>query len=397
MNIYTFILRFGRKTTLLMGVLPLLIGWAVLISATNVEMIYTSRVLWGITLGMVHSVVLPMYLGEIGSDRIRGSISTILGVMAKSGICYSFVIGPFVSFRTLAYIELIPPMLAALTFPWCPESPYYLMGKQRKEAARASLRRLRGHKEVDADFDQIEEAIRKSEERPVNFRTIWDRRNRPGLTICFGLSYFIVMTGTEAILSFVQIIFRELKSPLPEKFGSLIAGSVLVASAIMATFLVDHVGRRPLLLCSTVGLLLCNFTIALYFYLIRCSVDINSTAWLPTAALLVYVLSYGIGLATVAFAVIGEILPKDLKAWAGIVIGLTISLLSMATGKLFQVVSDMFGYHVVFIVFTVNSAMLFPFVWFCIPETKGRSLNEILLMLENSANRNRKQISIVSK
>lgn len=101
-------------------------------------------------------------------------------------------------------------------------------------------------------------------------------------------------------------------------------------------------------------------------------------------AVMLYVVAYGVGLATVAFAVIGEILPKNLKAYAGVLLGLTISLLSMAMGKMFQVISDEWGYYVIFTVFTVNSAGLFPFIWYCIPETKGRSLNEIIDMLEKS-------------
>lgn len=365
-----------------MGVVPLLVGWTVLITAENVAMIYAARMLWGTTLGMVHSVVLPMYLGEISSDAIRGSISTILGVMAKSGICFSFAIGPFVSFRTLSYIELIPPLLAAILFPWCPESPYYLMGKKRPEAARASLVRLRGHKEVDEDYNQIEEAIRRTEEHPVGFKNLFDTRNRPALIICFGLSYFIVMTGTEAILSFVQTIFIDMKAPIASKYASLVAGGVLFGSTLFATVLVDRVGRRPLLLTSTVGLLACNLTIAIYFYLIHQSIDISASAFVPMMAVMLYVVAYGIGLATVAFAVIGEILPKNLKAWAGVVLGLTISLSSMLMGKLFQVISNQWGYYVIFGWFTINSAALYPFIWFCIPETKGRPLIEILDLLE---------------
>lgn len=379
---YILNVRFGRKTTLLIGIVPMVAGWIVLISANSVGMIYAARVLWGTTLGMVHSVALPMYLGEISSDKVRGSISTILGVLAKSGICYSFAIGPYVSFRTLGYIEVVPPLLAAFTLPWCPESPYFLMGKNRKDEARASLVKLRGHNDVDEDYKQIEEAIRKSEENPFAFNNIWTARNRPGLIICLGLSYFIVMTGTEAILSFVQIIFTEVNAPIAPELASLLTGGVLVASTILATFIVDKVGRRPLLLVSTVGLFLCNLNIAIYFFLIRESKDTIISNWVPMLAVMFYVVMYGIGLATVAFAVIGEILPKNMKALAGCVLGLTISLTSMVMSKMFQVISDHLGYYVIFAVFTIHAAALFPFVWFCIPETKGKSLNEILDMLE---------------
>lgn len=197
--------RFGRKRTLLVGGLPMLIGWIVCINATSVPMLYVFRALCGLTLGVTHTVVLPMYLGEIGSDAVRGSVSTMHGVMAKSGICFAFAIGPFVSFRLMGWLELLPICMFLLTFVWCPESPYWLLANNQPDAALASLKQLRGHPDVQAEFEKMQAVQLHSVENPIGWRDILVANNRRGLVVTLGLSLGIVFTGTEAILSFAQV------------------------------------------------------------------------------------------------------------------------------------------------------------------------------------------------
>lgn len=360
----------------------MLAAWIVAINATNVAMLYAMRVLCGLTLGVVHTVVLPMYLGEIGSAPVRGSICTIHGVMAKSGICFAFAIGPFVSLRLMNWLELLPISLFLLTFAWCPESPYWLLGHQRPDEALHSLQRLRGHRDVHAEFAEMELTIRRAAEHPIRFADIGRTANRGGLMVTLGLAAAIVLTGTEAMLSFAQIIFAEVGTPLSPSVASLLTGGVLMATTFVAAATVDRLGRRPLLLGSTVGLLMCNATLTGYFVLMRWGgCDMTAIRWLPVVAVMAFVVSYGMGLATVAFALIGEILPKDMKAVAGIVFGLVVSVLSMVVSKAFQVLGDGAGYWVIYAVFTISSAALLPFVWFCVPETKGKTVNEILELM----------------
>lgn len=359
----------------------MLVGWFVVLFAQNVAMLYAFRVLCGLTLGVVHTVVLPMYLGEIGSDSVRGSISTIHGVMAKSGVCFAFAVGPYVSFRLFSVLEMLPISLFLLTFVTCPESPYWLLAQHRTDEALHSLRRLRGHGDVDEEFKQMQLTVLNAEENPIPFRSILERRNRRGLVVTLVLAICIVMTGTEAILSYAQKLYTTLDTDLDSQMLSLITGGVLMGTTFVAAVTVDRLGRRPLLLCSTVGLCVCNGTIAGYLFAINRGVDISASMWVPVLAVMLFVVSYGIGLATVTFAVIGEILPKDLKAVAGVVFGITVSLLSMGVMKSFQVVGDSVGLYPMYVVFTVFSALLFPFVWFYIPETKGKPLMEILEMI----------------
>lgn len=368
--------RFGRKTTLLVSVTPMIAGWILLLDANTVFELYVARILWGITLGIVHSVVLPMYLGEIGSDKIRGSISIILGVMGKTGIFFMYAVGPFVTIFTMAWIQLIPLAIFLLIFFWLPESPYYLLGKNRRNDALNSLCRLRGHENVEDELSRMDALVKRSQDSTAGFKEIFAMENRRGLIIIFGLSTAIILTGTEAILSFSQLIFD--KIGLPGNMLIIILGGLLVSATIVASFVVDRIGRRPMLLGSTVGLAVCNTAIAIIFALMENKVDISHVKWIPVLALMLYVVSYGMGLATVTFAVMGEIIPKHLKAVAGTIFGITVSALSLIVSKLFQVAADSVGHSVIFAAFAFFSFLFLPFVWYLIPETKGKSLDTIL-------------------
>lgn len=102
--------RLGRKITLLLGAVPLVIGWILIGVSQSVSVIYVARVLCGFTHGLSYSV-LPMYLAEIASDKVRGSITIMLTIMAKFGILCSYAIGSYTDYRTMAWIGQIHDLL----------------------------------------------------------------------------------------------------------------------------------------------------------------------------------------------------------------------------------------------------------------------------------------------
>lgn len=97
--------RLGRKITLLIGAIPLVVGWILIGVSQSISVIYVARLLCGFTHGLNYSV-LPMYLSEIASDKVRGSITIMLTVMAKFGILCSYAIGSYTDYRTMAWIGL---------------------------------------------------------------------------------------------------------------------------------------------------------------------------------------------------------------------------------------------------------------------------------------------------
>lgn len=171
-----------------MAAIPLIAGWILIGVATSVAHIYVSRVLSGLAYGLCYSV-LPMYLAEIASDRVRGSICVLLTVMAKLGILYAYAIGPYTSVKLMAWLALIPSAVFVGTFVWFPESPYYLLGKNQIEKAKRSLSLLRQSNDVDEELERMTIAVKKSEENKGPFNELFfNKGNRMSLIIIMGLA-----------------------------------------------------------------------------------------------------------------------------------------------------------------------------------------------------------------
>lgn len=363
---------------MLMAAVPLIVSWILIGVAESIALIYVSRVLSGLAYGTAYSI-LPMYLGEIASDRIRGSISTLLTVMAKLGILYAYSIGPYVSVRLMAWLAIIPAGIFVSTFIWLPESPYYLIGKNEQENAKKSLSRLRQRDDVDEELERMSVAVQKSQENKGTFHELFfNKGNRMSLIIIMGLAIAQQLCGSQAVIAYSETIFKRVGSTLGASESTIILGVVQLVSSAVSFSIVDIVGRRPLLLLSVTGAGICNTIVGLYFFLERMEINVSNIAWLPMLAIMVFIVTYTIGMATVTFAILGEIFPKNLKSVAGPAFTITGGVFSFIVAKLFQVVSDDLGSDYTFWGFALFTYLFIPFVWFLIPETKGKPLDVIL-------------------
>lgn len=363
--------------SLLFAALPLTVGWILIGLAESVTVLYISRICAGLSLGFGYTV-LPIYLGEISSDKIRGSIGTLLAVMMKLGILYAYAIGPYVSIPNMAWLAIIPPALFAVTFVWLPESPYYLLGKDQRTAARHSLERLRGHKNVEPELDRMDAAVKKSRENRGHFREVLASDNRMIITIVLVLGIIQHVCGGHAVIGYAQTIFDKIKSDLRGSEASIVLGVVQLVSAIIGAVLVDLLGRKPLLLFAGAGTAVCSTVVGIYFFLERQNVDVSEIGWIPLSAVMVFILCYNVGITTVPYVILGEICPKHLKAIVAGLYTAVSSVFSFSVGKSFQIVSDSFGSDVAFWTFACFSYAFIPFVCLCIPETKGKPLDVIL-------------------
>lgn len=337
------------------------------------------------TYGLSYTVI-PMYIGEIASDKYRGAMTILLTIMMKTGVLLAYVVGPYVSIRTMAWLSMIPPAMFLITIKWIPETPYYQLGRNRDEESFATLSKLRGHEYVNAELQMMSNAVRKSEDNNGTFKELfYTRGSRKALIILMGLTSIQILCGSQAIIAYVETIFSKVGTQLDASEVSIIFGSVQLASAAFAASIVDSIGRRPLLMTSVTGTAVCNATVGIFFLLEKLQIDVSSITWLPVLAMMSFIFFYVIGLSTVLFAVLGEIFPKNLKSVAGAVYTINSSILSFTVSKLFQVVSDGWGSDVTFLGFAFFGFLFVPFVWFIVPETKGKPLDSILEKL-NSKN-----------
>ncbi|XP_052860670.1 facilitated trehalose transporter Tret1-like [Anopheles cruzii] len=396
-----FVDRYGRRKLLLGSAIPIAVGWVLIAFARSVAVLYAARLLHGFGYGLAYCVT-PIYLGEISSDAVRGSTGVLVTVMAKLAFLLEYTIGSYVSFKCLAWISCALPVVFFATFFWMPETPYFLLARGSDRAAARSLRWLRRSEDVAGELGRMKKLMEDSKQTAAgnSLRLLFASANRRCLVIILLLSFGMQLTGINAILGYSQTLFSGLALPLTAAELSIVLALVQLTSVMLPTFLVDRTGRRPLLLISTAGSLLGLATCAIYFTLVETAPDVLSSepgaahGWVPFVAVLLFIVSFAIGLATVPFAILGEVFPKHIKATANAVFAVITSVVVFTVLKLFQVISDGAGTYVSFWIFTACTAVTGGLIYLVIPETKGQSFERIQELMQQRSNAGGERVEI---
>lgn len=371
----------GRKFTILLITPPYFLSWVLIGVADSTVLLYASRILAGLADGVTFTAI-PMYIGEIADREVRGMLGTSMSVTLIAGILLINVIGTYFSVYNTALIVSTISLIMFVTFIWMPESPYYLIMKNNTAGAIDSLRKLRGVDDVNKEIDVMTEAILL--EKASSFLDLFRvKSNRKALLLMIGLRTVQQLSGISAFTIYTKMIFQQAGGSLSADVSTLL---YLVVQLIVSTFssmLVDTTGRRPLLIISTIG---CGFALlseGTYFYLKDViNFDVADLGWLPVTALIGYVIIYSLGLGTIPVLMLGEVFATNIKAHSLCFMDIYFSVLATVVAKFYQYMMDGYGIFVPFWVFTAFCALGLIFIILCIPETKGKSLEEIQLYLK---------------
>ncbi|KAG5315290.1 TRET1 protein, partial [Pseudoatta argentina] len=386
----------GRKNTMLFSAVPSIIGWLLIIFATSSTDVYISRFLSGLAMGM-HTSIMPIYLGEISPAKIRGYLGSMLIVAVKLGVLIEFTIGSFLSMKNLALISLVAPCLFAVSFIWLPESPYYLIRCDAKEKAINSLVQLRGKKDVYKEADTIEQSVKADLANKAGLRELlFIRGNRRALTTLVCLVIFQQLSGSQALLQYAQIIFDKMNSNLEGKYLTIILGTVQLVCTIICMIITDCSGRKLLLTISSVGTACSTVIIATYFHLQYNHVDISNITWLPATGVILFIVMYGLGLSVLPFTMAGELFSMNVKALGNMIGMMTMTIVAFVVTKLYLIISESAGMHTPFWIFTACSFVAAIFTFFYVPETKGRTLEQIQKKLHNPENMKKLYLAAVA-
>ncbi|CAG5075813.1 Similar to Tret1: Facilitated trehalose transporter Tret1 (Bombyx mori) [Cotesia congregata] len=340
----------GRKLSLLLAGVPLTLGWLLIIFARNAYYLYASRFISGFGMGIVY-VVCPMYIGEIADKKIRGALGTFIKLMVTFGELYSHAVGPFTKFHELTYACLLIPVVFFMTFIWMPESPYYLMTK----------------------------AVLMDMKSRAGFRDLFmTEGNRKGLTICFGLQLILQFSGIAAIESYTQEIVAPSESGLTPGISVIILSVCQLVAGLGAAVLVDKLGRRPLLmsttLCAAVVLMVSS---AFSILKIELGWPLKGLGWILDSSVILYEFIIALGLNPLPYMMLGELFPTNVKGVAVSIANVWGSILAFFVAKMFQVVTDTCGMYASFAWFAASCVLGLVFIQWFVPETKGKSLGEI--------------------
>lgn len=374
--------KVGRRPTVLILSIPFLLNWLLTIFANGASMLIAARFFAGLATGGA-CVAAPMYIGEIAETSIRGSLGAFFQLFLTVGILFTFVVGGWTHWRTLSIISAVFPVLLVAVFWWMPETPQYLLGKNRRRDAEKSLRWLRG---PDADLTAELEEMQKdvddaSRQRAGALSMLTTKGPRMALICGLGLMFFQQFSGINAVIFYTNNIFQSAGSNIPPVIATIIVGVVQTIATYLSSVFVDKAGRRILLLQSTSIMGLCLVILGIYFKMQKDGYNVAAFGWIPLVCLILFIVSFSMGFGPIPWMMMAELFPVEYRGTATGITVITNWMLVFVVTLCFPIMQVAIGIYSCFWFFAGFMVLGTIFVFFLIPETKGKTISQIQAIL----------------
>jgi len=368
--------RLGRRRLLIVTAIVFGLGAVGAALAPGTTWLIVARVVAGTAIG-VASFVAPLYISEIAPVDIRGKLVSVNQVALTSGIVISYLIdyafAGSQAWRWMFAMAVIPAAAFGIGLMFIPNSPRWLAARGHPEQARAVLKRIRAPEKVEGELGQIQHSVAQQK---GHWSELLSPLLRPAMMVGVGLAVAQQITGINTVIYYAPTIFKfaGLSSASGAILASVGVGVVNVVLTVVAMQLIDRVGRRPLLLVSLAGMALSLFVLGLAFSLSQLS---GSLGWIAVASLMVYVGSFAVGLGPVFWLILSEIYPLSIRGRAmsiGTVANWSANLIVALS---FLTLTQVLGKPATFWLYGVVTIGAWLFAFFLVPETKGKTLEEI--------------------
>jgi sugar porter (SP) family MFS transporter len=376
--------RLGRKTVLLLTALLFIASALTAALSTSFTIFVTARICGGLAVGAA-ILTAPVYIAEIAPARSRGSLVSLNQLMIVIGISAAFFSNYFLlslgaqSWRWMLGVQVIPAAGYFLLLLLVPESPRWLLSKSREQSAREVLATVHGRAAAERELQEIRGSLGKPTHR-FALRELLTGRLRKVMIFGFGIAFFQQATGINAVFYYLPTIFAQSGGELSSAFGqSVFVGLVNVAMTVVAIWLIDRLGRKPLLCIGITGMALSLLTIAWAF------AEASAThSGVVLVAIATFVASFAVSLGPVMWVLLSEIFPNEERAAAISVVGFWNSLVSASITLLFPKELATWGPGGTFLCYGLLAGAGLVFVLLLAPETKGKSLEELETLLVRS-------------
>ncbi|KAL0604610.1 Solute carrier family 2, facilitated glucose transporter member 1 [Plecturocebus cupreus] len=397
-----FVNRFGRRNSMLMMNLlaflsAVLMGFSKL--GKSFEMLILGRFIIGVYCGLTTGFV-PMYVGEVSPTALRGALGTLhqLGIVVGILIAQVFgldsIMGNEDLWPLLLSIIFVPALLQCIVLPFCPESPRFLLINRNEEnRAKSVLKKLRGTADVTHDLQEMKEESRQMmREKKVTILELFrSAAYRQPILIAVVLQLSQQLSGINAkqrrptmsreaptvslvwqVFYYSTSIFEKagVQQPVYATIGS---GIVNTAFTVVSLFVVERAGRRTLHLIGLAGMAGCAILMTIALALLE---QLPWMSYLSIVAIFGFVAFFEVGPGPIPWFIVAELFSQGPRPAAIAVAGFSNWTSNFIVGMCFQYVEQLCGPYV-FIIFTVLLVLFFIFTYFKVPETKGRTFDEI--------------------
>ncbi|MDU6441170.1 MAG: sugar porter family MFS transporter, partial [Pantoea sp.] len=367
--------KYGCKINLFISGICFAAGAVVSGYSNSIELLTLARILQGIGVG-ASSVLVPVYIAELAPAKIRGLLVTSFQLMITVGIVIAYGVNTAAesqgSWRFPIGIASVFGIALAIGVLFVTESPRWLIAVNKHAAARRTLIKLRGTDEVNEEIKETER-LNALEQENIKWRDLLSGHIRPMIVIGVLVAFFSNACGINLVIYFApQILQSSGFTSSASWIGTVGLGLTNVIFTVVGMLIVDKVGRRPLLIAGAIGLTVSLVILALIFSVPA----FESSSWLALASLVFYVVMYAVSPGMLGFLIISEISPLRARAKATslsifiiFATNLVIALLSLPMLNGMGASATFWLFAAICVVFTIFS--------FYVPETKGKSLEEV--------------------
>ena len=380
----------GRKLTVVSSSLITTLGLLLIAGASNSVYLIAGRFLQGVGVGF-STTVLAVYLCEISPPPVRGLLSSFEGVYQVIGALIVYVFGIFLSFRWLAIVGIVVTLFNALTILFVPSSVTWLYSRGLERRAKNILISLgRSEEEVEEECSSIKLALQAKKEAKLSIfsslKVVFKKYRLKALGVGLLSVIAFINTGTDIIYPYTSSFLE----------GSEIINSNLVAlgvplfgllGAVFMIFLVEHFGRKPLLMISAVIVTLSLSSVSCFFlldqYVFGCSNQENDTSvcnWVvfwPALSLACYNFGFQIGWGSIIYIFVGEIFPIRIKELGSGISMFVLNVYSIILLLVFSYLVIAIGNGYTFLILVLANFMSCIFIILFFPETKRLKADEI--------------------
>ena len=367
---------FGRKKTLMAAALLFIISAFGSALATRLSVFILFRIMGGLGVGIA-SMLSPMYISEISPPDRRGRLVSFNQLAIVIGILLAFISNALLvdtgvnNWRWMLAVMGLPALLFFISLFFAPESPRWLVQKGFSEKAGAILGKINGDAAASLELQAIEESI-KEEKNSGSFREVFSPRMRPILIIGVFLCVFSQITGINSIMYYAPVIFQSIGAGASSAvFQTAFIGGGNLIFTFVAISLVDRLGRKPLLIGGVSGMIISLTSIATAFYFQR------TEGYIILILILTYIASFSASVGAVTWVIVSEIFPNKLRSKAMSVSIVSLWIANFLLILVFPLMLNRLGGAAAFLLFDVMCVLLLLFTIFRVPETKGKSLEEL--------------------
>jgi len=369
--------RLGRRTIIIVAAAIFAVGALGAGLAPSVWVLIFFRFFLGLGVGSASALV-PSYISESAPTDVRGSLSSLFQLAITLGILLAYLVNAAFAtsedWRWPVGLALVPAIVLLVGMYFLPETPRWLVSKGRDDDARRVLRHTRTEEEIEQELQEIRHTEEEDAEQD-GYRELLAPWVRPMLIVGIGLAVFQQFVGINTVIYYAPTI---IKSTGLANVASVLAtvgiGVVNVLMTVVAILIIDRVGRKTLLLVGLAGMTVSLLILGSAFAFSGLSGIIS---WVTLAGLMLYIASFAVSFGPILWVMLPEIFPLNVRGTGTGVSALSNWGANFAVAQAFLPLVALIGRSAVFWMLAVVCVAAALFIHFLVPETRGRSLEQI--------------------